>query len=69
MKKLLSITFLALLLPVSVLRAQVAEVLPFTRIDRDPVQAGLAGAGVWIDDQVQVFQRVPPDGISFIIQD
>lgn len=45
MKKLLSITFLALLLPVSVLRAQVAEVLPFTRIDRDPVQAGLAGAG------------------------
>lgn len=45
MKKLLSITFLALLLPVSALRAQVAEVLPFTRIDRDPVQTGLAGAG------------------------
>jgi membrane protease subunit (stomatin/prohibitin family) len=30
---------------VSALRAQVAEVLPFTRIDRDPVQTGLAGAG------------------------
>ena len=43
MKRLL--VLLALLLPVSVLQAQVAEVLPFTRIDRDPVQAGLAGAG------------------------
>jgi hypothetical protein len=43
MKRLL--VLLALLLPVSALQAQEAEVLPFTRIDRDPVQAGLAGAG------------------------
>ena len=45
MKRLLSITLLALLLPVPALWAQGAEALPFTQVERDPVNAALAGAG------------------------
>ena len=45
MKKLLSITLLTLLLPVPALWAQEANALSFTQIERDPVNAALAGAG------------------------
>lgn len=45
MKRILSVLFLSLLLPVSVLRAQGTEALPFTRIGLDPERSALAGAG------------------------
>lgn len=46
MSKYLSVILLLLLLPVSGLRAQGTEALPFTRIGLDPAVSGLAGAGV-----------------------
>lgn len=45
MKRILTVILLALLLPVPAIRAQGADALPFTRIERDPANAALAGAG------------------------
>lgn len=45
MKRILSVMLLALALPVPALWAQGADALPFTRIERDPANAALAGAG------------------------
>lgn len=45
MKRILSVILFALLLPVPSLWAQGADALPFTRIERDPANAALAGAG------------------------
>ena len=45
MRKTLSIIFLTLLLPAPGLWAQEANALSFTQVERDPVNAALAGAG------------------------
>ena len=47
MKRLYTVILMALLLPVpATLRAQGADALPFTAVERDPVNVSLAGAGL-----------------------